>query len=209
MTRVFIARHAETEWNRVRRIQGGGSDTPLNETGLKQVKCLAGRLATEKLGTIVSSPLGRARVTAEAIAREHAQMTVELDPDLREIDAGDLEGKPVAEVGGSLGLLLTAFTDNGLPSLPGGESLADVRRRAWGVVENLVKRFPDGEVLVVTHYFVVLSLVCQVLGLSEPNIRKFRLNTGSLSVIEVDPTTGTAKLVVFNESCFQIDSQPW
>lgn len=209
MTRIFIARHAETEWNRIRRIQGGGSDTPLNETGLKQVKCLAGRLATEKLDAIVSSPLGRARVTAEAIAREHAQMTVELQPDLREIDAGSLEGKSVAEVGGGLGLLLTAFTENGLPRLPGGESLVDVRERAWQVVEDLVKRFPDGEVLIVTHYFVVLSLVCKVLGLPEPNIRKFRLNTGSLSVIEVDPASGTAKLVVFNESCFQVDSHPW
>ena len=208
MTRIFIARHAETEWNRTRRIQGGGSDTPLNENGLRQVKCLAGRLATERLETIVSSPLGRARATAEAIAREHGQMAVELEPDLREIDAGDLEGRLVAEVGGGLGLLLTAITEGGLPRLPGGESLADVRKRSWRVVENLLERFPSGEVLIVTHYFVVLSLVCKVLGLSEPDIRKFRLNTGSLSVIEVD-STGTAKLVVFNESCFQVDSQPW
>ena len=208
MTRIFIARHAETEWNRIRRIQGGGSDTPLNETGFKQVKCLAGRLATEKLEAIVSSPLGRARVTAETIAREHGQMAVELEPDLREIDAGDLEGKFVAEVGGGLGLLLTSSTDNGLPRLPGGESLADVGGRAWRVLEGLVSRVPSGEVLIVTHYFVVLSLVCKVLGLAEADIRKFRLNTGSLSVIEVD-TTGSAKLIVFNESCFQVDSQPW
>lgn len=208
MTRIFIARHAETEWNRIRRIQGGGSDTPLNETGLKQVKCLAGRLAIEKLEAIVSSPLGRAKVTAEEIAREHGQMAVELEPDLREIDAGELEGKSVAEVGGGLGLLLTTLNKNGLPRLPGGESLADVRERSWQVVMNLVKRFPDGEVLIVTHYFVVLSLICRVLGLAEPDIRKFRLNTGSLSVIEVD-VNGTAKLVVFNESCFQVDSRPW
>ncbi|XUX00293.1 MAG: histidine phosphatase family protein [Dehalogenimonas sp.] len=208
MTRIFIARHAETEWNRIRRIQGGGSDTPLNETGLRQVKCLVGRLATEKLETIVSSPLGRARVTAQAIATEHGHMPIELEPDLREIDAGELEGKAVAEVGGGLGLLLTAMTENGLPRLPGGESLADVRERAWRVVQTLTNRFPDGEVLIVTHYFVVLSLICRVLGLEESSIRKFRLNTGSLSVVEVDQK-GNAKLVVFNESCFQVDSHPW
>jgi probable phosphoglycerate mutase len=208
MTRIFIARHAEPDWNRLKRIQGGGSDTPLNETGLRQVKCLAGRLATEKLEAIVSSPLGRARVTAEAIAREHGQMPVELEPDLREIDAGDLEGRYVSEVGGGLGLLLTAVTEKGLARLPGGETLAEVRTRAWRVIENLVARFPSSEVLVVTHYFVVLSLVCRVLGLAESDIRKFRLNTGSLSVIEVD-SAGAAKLVVFNESCFQVESQPW
>jgi broad specificity phosphatase PhoE len=208
MTRIFIARHAETEWNRIKRIQGGGSDTPLNETGLRQVKCLAGRLATEKIEAIVSSPLGRARVTAEAIAREHGNMQVELEPDLREIDAGELEGRPVAEVGGGLGLLLTTVNADGLPRLPGGESLAEVRQRAWRVVQKLVSRFPDGEVLIVTHYFVVLSLVCRVLGLMETDIRKFRLNTGSLSAIEVD-AGGMARLVVFNESCFQVESQPW
>ncbi|MEL7562975.1 histidine phosphatase family protein [Dehalogenimonas sp. 4OHTPN] len=208
MTRIFIARHAETEWNRLKRIQGGGSDTPLNETGLKQVKCLAGRLANERLSAIVSSPLGRARATAEAIAREHGQMAVETDYGLREIDAGDLEGRSVTEIGGSLGKLLTAASAEGLPKLPGGESLADVRARVWDVVESLVWRFPDGEALIVTHYFVVLSLVCRVLGLPEGDIRKFRLNTGSLSVIEVDAEFN-AKLVVFNESCFQVDSQPW
>ena len=207
MTRIFIARHAETEWNRIRRIQGGGSDTPLNETGLRQVKCLAGRLATEKLEAIVSSPLGRAKVTAEAIAREHGNVHIELEPDLREIDAGELEGRLVAEVGGGLGLLLTAITTNGLPRLPGGESLADVRDRAWRIIQRLAARFPDGEVLIVTHYFVALSIICRVLGLLETDIRKFRLNTGSLSVIEVD--AAGAKLVVFNESCFQVESRPW
>jgi probable phosphoglycerate mutase len=207
MTRIFIVRHAETEWNRLKRIQGGGSDTPLNETGLRQVKCLAGRLATEKLEAIVSSPLGRARVTAEAIAREHGQVPIELEPDLREIDAGDLEGRSVGDIGGSLGKLLTAATSEGLPRLPGGESLADVRDRAWRVIERLAARFPEGEALVVTHYFVVLSLVCRVLGLPEADIRKFRLNTGSLSVIEVD--AAGAKLIVFNESCFQVESKPW
>lgn len=207
MTRIFIARHAETDWNRHKRVQGGGSDTPLNETGLKQIKCLAGRLTTEKLEAIVSSPLGRARATAEAIAGEHGHLTIEFDRDLREIDAGELEGVLAKEFGGSLAQLLTVDTDDGPARLPGGESLTDVRKRVWKVVEGLVTRFPDGEVLIVSHYFTILSLICRVLDLPPEAIRKFRMNTGSLSIIEV--TADSAKLVAFNESCFQVDSLPW
>lgn len=205
MTRIFIARHAETDWNRHKRVQGGGSDTPLNETGLRQVKCLAGRLAGEKLEAIVSSPLGRARATAEAIAAEHGHITVEFDRDLREIDAGDLEGVPASEFGGSLAQLLTAGGE--LHRLPGGESLTDVRERVWGVVSRLAEKYPDGEVLIVSHYFTILSLICRVLELPPEAIRKFRMNTGSLTIIEIND--GVAKLVAFNEACFQVDSLPW
>ncbi|MDV2989044.1 MAG: histidine phosphatase family protein [Dehalogenimonas sp.] len=207
MTRIFIARHAETDWNRHKRVQGGGSDTPLNETGLKQIKCLAGRLATEKLEAIVSSPLGRARATAEAIAQEHGHVAIEFDRDLREIDAGDLEGVLASEFGGSLAQLLTAPANDGPARLPGGESLADVRDRVWKVVAGLTERFPDGEVLIVSHYFTILSLICRVLDLPPEAIRKFRMNTGSLTIIEV--TADSAKLVAFNEACFQVDSLPW
>ena len=207
MTRIFVARHAETDWNRHKRVQGGGSDTPLNETGLRQVKCLAGRLATEKLEAIVSSPLNRARATAEAIAREHGAVKIEFDRDLREIDAGELEGVLASEFGGSLGRLLTAVTADDLPRLPGGESLSDVRERVWRVVQGLADRFPDGEVLVVSHYFTILILVCRVLELPPEDIGRFRMNTGSLTVIQVD--ADAAKLVTFNEACFQVDSLPW
>lgn len=207
MTIIFIARHAETDWNRRKRVQGGGSDTPLNETGLRQVRCLAGRLASEKLEAIVSSPLKRARATAEAIGREHGAVKIELDRDLREIDAGELEGVLASEFGGSLGRLLTEVTTDDLPRLPGGESLTDVRERVWRVVQGLASRFPDGEVLIVSHYFTILSLVCRVLELPPQAISRFRMNTGSLTIIQVDGNA--AKLVTFNEACFQVDSLPW
>jgi probable phosphoglycerate mutase len=206
MTRIFIARHAETDWNRLRRIQGGRSDTPLNETGLKQVKCLAERLAREKLQLIVSSPLSRARVTAEAVAAANPT-PIEIEPDLREIDAGDLEGLYATDIGGGLGKLLTTVYGDGLTCLPGGESLAHVRERAWAVITKLSERFPVGDVLIVTHYFVILSLICRLLGLPEADIRKFRLNTCSLSLIEMD--AAGARLVCFNDAFFQVDSYPW
>jgi len=64
MTRIYLIRHGETDWNNKRRLQGGLSDTPLNENGLRQTRNLALRLKDEKLSAIYSSPLSRAKVTA-------------------------------------------------------------------------------------------------------------------------------------------------
>jgi len=79
---VILVRHGETDWNRVRRIQGSGSDTLLNEKGKQQAESLALRLKAERIQAIYSSPLRRSLDTALPIAQHH-QMEVALKPDLR------------------------------------------------------------------------------------------------------------------------------
>ncbi len=69
MIKIILVRHGETEWNRVKRIQGSGSDTPLSEIGLGQAAAVALRLKNEKIQAIYSSPLQRALHTAQAIAQ--------------------------------------------------------------------------------------------------------------------------------------------
>ena len=120
MSKVFLVRHAETDWNRERRIQGGGSDTPLNELGRQQAVCLARRLESEDLAAIYTSPLARARVTAQVIANEMGLPLI-VEPALREVEAGELEGRAIAGLGGSFSRLLTAAKD-GSAKMPGGES---------------------------------------------------------------------------------------
>ena len=68
MTRFFLVRHGETEWNKARRIQGI-SDIPLNITGRSQAVALGDILAKHTFDLMVSSPLSRAMETASIIAK--------------------------------------------------------------------------------------------------------------------------------------------
>ncbi len=199
MVKVILVRHGETDWNAVRRIQGGSSDTPLNETGKKQAASLALRLRSEKLRAIYSSPLQRARNTAQAIARYH-QLEVKIEPSLKEIEVGELEGVTVTEIGKRLDQLLTAKSQGeALPRMPGGESLTEVQQRAWDTIQHLVGQHPDGVLVVVSHYFVILAIVCATLNLPLSQIGRLRLGAGSISTITFDQSV--TRLILFNDSC--------
>ncbi len=199
MTRVFLVRHGETEWNTVRRIQGGSSDTPLNEKGRKQKENVGKRLKSETFSAIYASPLQRARETAEAINQYH-NLPVTLVPDLREIEAGEMEGTYAAKIGKHLDEFLTKTEDSGeLKRLPGGESMNDIQRRAWSAVKSIVRENDGTDVLVVSHYFAILSIICAATDMPLTNIFRFRVTPASISVITFD--NGVSRLTLLNENC--------
>jgi probable phosphoglycerate mutase len=196
--KIILVRHGETDWNRELRIQGGSSDTPLNEKGRQQAESLAFRLSQDKIQAIYSSPLKRALDTARTIARPH-QLEVGIEPSLREIEAGDLEGITVAELGKRFSELLTLDTKNGaLLKAPGGESLTEVQKRAWRTVQRLARKHPEGALVLVSHYFVILTIICSVLKLPLSQIGRLRLGTGSISVINLDDQA--VRLELFNDT---------
>lgn len=132
--RIILVRHGETDWNLERRIQGGSSNPPLNERGREQAESLARRLEREKIQAVYSSPLKRGLDTARTIARCH-KLEVATEPSLREIEAGDLEGATLAELGRHFSELLIQNAGGEIfPRVPGGESLPEVQQRGWGVV---------------------------------------------------------------------------
>lgn len=204
MVRVILVRHGETDWNQARRIQGGGSDVPLNERGRRQRESLALRLKPERVQAIYSSPLQRALDTAQAIAGYH-QLEVEIESSLKEIEVGELEGASVAEIGKRLDQLLTGDSQGeALPRMPGGESLTEVQQRGWGTIKRLADEHPDGMFVVVSHYFVILTIICSVLNLPLSQIGRFRLGAGSISTIVFDGQA--TRLVLFNDNCHLMDS---
>ena len=199
MVKVILVRHGETDWNLSRRIQGGNSDTQLNQRGRQQVENLALRLKPEKINAIYSSPLQRAQDTALAIAHYH-QLPVEIEPLLKEIEVGALEGMSIADVGKHLSELLVMHKQSDeLPRLPGGESVTEVQQRVWGTIQRLVDKHREGVLVVVSHYFSVLTAICSVLNLPLSQITRLRLNPGSISIIIFDEQT--PRLILFNDTC--------
>lgn len=195
MGRIILVRHGETDWNRELRIQGGSSDTPLNEKGRRQAEDLALRLNRDRIQAVYSSPLKRALETAEAIACYH-QLGVVVEPLLREIEAGTLEGVTAGELGKRFSELLTQ--DGVSKKIPGGESLTELQQRCWGCIEQISRKHTDGDLVVVSHYFTILSIICSALMLPLSRITRLRLSTGSISVINLNGKE--ARLELFNDT---------
>ena len=95
--RVLLARHGQTDWNAAAKIQGA-SDVPLNARGREQARSLAERVRRERVGAIYSSPLSRARETAEIIGKTLG-VNVITAPELTELSFGDWEGCTWEEIG--------------------------------------------------------------------------------------------------------------
>ena len=141
MTSICLVRHGETEWNRTGRYQGQ-MDIPLNEHGLQQAAAVATAIAGEpSWDAIVSSPLSRARKTAEAIAQAIGIDEITLDADLKERNYGEAEGLTLAE-------RTERWTGNEWPGLEPFESL---QARGVAALDRVALRFPGQRVLVVCH----------------------------------------------------------
>ena len=199
MARIILVRHGETEWNRSRRIQGSNSNISLNETGRQQAESLALRLKSEPVQAIYSSPLQRTLDTAQAIARHH-QLEVQLEPDLREFDLGELEGIKIEDLNkGYREILLINSQGEILPRVPGGESLKEVQQRVWSTVQRLVSQHPDGLIVVVSHYFALLTIICHGLNLPLLEMARLRLDASSMSILTFDGQF--PRLLLFNDTC--------
>lgn len=178
-------RHGETAWNQERRIQGGSSDVELSDSGRKQAERAGLALKEVKIDAIYSSPLKRALDTAQAIASQH-QLTVQVEPDLREMEVGELEGLLITQLGASFSQYLLEWQQGqGLEKLPGGESVADLADRVWSNIQDIIKKHAGETVVVVSHFFAVVVTICKALGWPLTRLERIRVQTGSISIIEL------------------------
>ena len=136
---ILLARHGETEWNRERVFQGQ-LDVPLNDRGREQARALADQAAAEDLKALVSSPLGRARETAEIVG-ERIGLEPSLDDRLKEIDVGDWERRAKRDVERDDREQWAAFRAAGADwRFPGGESLQEQQDRVVAALVDVTQR---------------------------------------------------------------------
>jgi len=198
LVKIILVRHGETDWNLVKRIQGGDSDTPLNENGQRQAAALAARLKDEKITAIFSSPLQRALNTAKAIATTH-QLKVQELPSLKEIKVGILEGRLASDIAPRFDEFMCGNgLDKKVHTPSGGESMEDVQKRAWDTITSLKAQYSNGTLVLVTHYFVIMAVVCRVLDLPLYRMSRLRLTNGTISSFTMDDVS--MRLELFNDS---------
>jgi broad specificity phosphatase PhoE len=198
--KLILVRHGETHWNKDGLIQGGDSDIELNDTGLEQARKLASFLKNEPIIAILSSPLQRAVATAEVIASQH-QLPVEIAQGLKELKVGDLEGMSISNLRTTFSRFLLQWRQDGeAMKLPNGESLVDLQQRAWKVIEGLLEEHKDGTAVVVSHYFVTLTIILKALNLPLDCLTKFKLDLGGVSILEFRDYG--ARLVTFNDTSY-------
>lgn len=192
MARVILIRHGESEANRDGRSLGR-ADSPLTERGRRQVAALGRALADEPIGRVLSSPLRRAADAAAAVAAPHG-LEVETCDGLIEMEVGQMEGLPWAEARARFAAFLDRWMSDESASLPmpRGESLADVQRRAWPVIAPFFAADPPDApsgapaetTVVVSHNFVIKTLLCAALHLDLACWRRFEADLTGRTVLE-------------------------
>ncbi|MBI2860497.1 MAG: histidine phosphatase family protein [Chloroflexi bacterium] len=179
MTQLVLIRHGETEWNAT-GVFRGQIDVSLNETGLKQAELLGEALGRENIEAIYSSPLKRALVTAQAIAR-HSHREVMVAPVLTDLSFGDWQGLSSREVEDRYPDLWQKWHES--PEqvrMPGGESLQDVLARVTLIVKDVLVRH-RGTVVLVTHRVVNKVLICALLGVGNGHFWRIRMDTAAIT----------------------------
>jgi broad specificity phosphatase PhoE len=181
--RLVLIRHAETLWNRERRYQGW-QDPPLSETGRAQAEAAGQLLATSPVDAVWSSPLRRARETAEAIATPRS-LTVRVDDAFGEMRFGQWEGLTADEVSAKFpGLYRTWLDTPHLVTVPEAETLSEVKERALRGLAALREAHDGGTVCLVTHGVTGRILILEALGLGLDRIWSLQVSFTGISELE-------------------------
>jgi broad specificity phosphatase PhoE len=180
-TTVFLVRHGVTDWHREKKVLGH-RDLPMNADGAAQAETAAAALAPLAIVDVISSPLIRASQSAEIIAKRFG-MEVARDPRLTDFRVGKWEGMAYDEIERSPEYQ-RFLADPMSERIPGGENLADVKRRAVAAVEQALEDSPPGDgIVMVTHAGVIRVLLSHYAGSNPANYHRIRVSPGSVSVL--------------------------
>lgn len=197
-TRILLARHGQTPLSVDRRYSGRG-DADLTEIGREQGRLTAERLAGHAdLAAVVSSPLQRARATAEAVA-ETAGVPLRIDESFVETDFGSWEGLTFSEAAQRDPELHRSWIGDTAVRPPEGESFAVVRARVEGGLRDLTERHAGQTVVIVSHVTPIKLALRAALDASDTLLFRLHLDLGSVSEIRFYPD-GNASVHLVNDT---------
>ena len=196
---LILIRHGETDANREGRLKNSRDFSPtLNSTGRSQATALARALETELPFHFYTSPIRRARETAQIIS-ETLGVPFTVVKGLAEIDVGELEGLTRPEIRQKYPAYFRDCERNAVTArCPGGETLQELQDRAWRAVQRLAGTHTGETVVAVSHNYTIMTIVAKLLHMPLQEFRRIRLDVGALVRLELG--LKEARLLSTNET---------
>lgn len=182
MSYIYLIRHGETSWNLEERFQGT-TNTELTTVGINQGKLLAKSLAGTKFENIYSSPLNRAKITADFIGAE-TECDVTEDLDFKEISFGDWEGLTTKEIRAKYSWMDKWFEDTGLYQIPNGDVFDDEKNRLKERLTKIAKESKGQNTAIVSHAGIIRLSIIAALDLPLSYYWRFVFGNTSISILE-------------------------
>lgn len=150
--KIILTRHGQTSWNVLGKVQGV-TDIELNDTGIKQAEETREKLLNYNIDYIITSPLKRAKKTAEIIGKDR-NIPILVDEGLKERAYGEIEGKTQKEFD-----INEVWSYKPNKQFKDMESVGQLFDRINIFLDNLKQNYPDKTVLIVTHGGICVPII--------------------------------------------------
>ncbi|MDR0652508.1 MAG: histidine phosphatase family protein [Synergistaceae bacterium] len=202
---IYMLRHGKPQFPDERSYIYGWTDYPLSPLGKEQAKHIGAALSSVRFDRIISSDLSRAAETADIVAafQRPPMREVERDPDFREINMGEWDGKAIADIRENY---VDIFRERGLDlanvAAPGGETFVRLRERGMKAFERLAHGSEGlSNVLIVAHGACMWSIISGIFGIDLGDIFRFGLDHCAVHLVEYRPMPtqwGNYRLIRYN-----------
>jgi broad specificity phosphatase PhoE/ribonuclease HI len=196
-TTMLLLRHGQTPLSVEKRFSGIG-DPELTDVGLAQAAAAAKRLGSSAAQAIVSSPLARARQTAQAVA-DVLGLPVEVDEGFRETDFGDWEGYSFGEIRQKWPREMNAWLASTAVAPPFGESFDETFTRVRQARDRVLAKHGGKTVVVVSHVSPIKTLLRIALEAPATALYRMHLDLACLSTVRWF-SDGPAVVTGFNDT---------
>ena len=207
MGQVIFLRHGQAKNNTERILAGRTEGIPLTDRGVQQAEHTAQLLEHMNISAIYSSPIQRAKHTAEIVGN-HNSIDVQIDHRLIELDMGKFTGMPYDEIFNSHGNVFMKFYNGELEIAHNGvETFSEVKRRVNSIVEHVLEKHPNENVVLVTHMDPIKAMLSSIFELTPTALFELIIANASLNIFrEKDRKFSLSGLNVMHPSRFD---QTW
>jgi broad specificity phosphatase PhoE len=180
---VMLMRHGETDWNREGRVMGR-NPVELNARGRAQVEAASRFAQTIKPDLIVTSPLVRARQSAELMSKGLGGIEIIEDSAIAEVLYGRWEGMVYHDLINDPYYVEYRKSPIEHPT-PGGETIPQVQARGVSAVTRILSDYQNRRILFVSHGDIIRTVLCHFMGLELSHFHRLRIDNASISTVQI------------------------